>query len=67
MDISAIVAWFQNNWLNIIAIYTGIIGVASIIVKMTPTLKDDTVLLSIIKFVSKYIALNKNAPAERPK
>jgi hypothetical protein len=36
-----------------------VIGVASIIVKLTPTLKDDDILLPIIKFIGKYIALKK--------
>ena len=46
-----------------------IIAGASVIVKFTPNLKDDTILLNIIKFLGKYIALNKNAPTdeERPK
>lgn len=35
------------------------IAMASIIVKLTPTLKDDTILLKIVKFVGKYIALNR--------
>lgn len=64
-----VIAWFQLHWVDVVSIYTGIVTVASIIVKLTPTLKDDTVLLSIIKFVGKYIALNTNAPANatRPK
>lgn len=57
--IMAIVAWVQANWVNIVSVITSIIGVASIIVKMTPTLKDDNILLGIIKFLGKYIALNK--------
>lgn len=40
-------------------IYLGIVLVASIIVKWTPTIKDDAVLLKIIKFMSKWIALNR--------
>lgn len=36
-----------------------IVAIASIIIRLTPTLKDDTVLLKIIKFVSKYVALNR--------
>jgi len=36
-----------------------IIAAASIVVKLTPTLKDDTILLKIVKFVSKHIALNR--------
>jgi len=35
------------------------IAIASIIVKLTPTLKDDTILLKVVKFVSKHIALNR--------
>jgi len=52
------------NWIvahidDLIAIYLGLVGVASIIVKLTPTLKDDTILKAIIRFMGKYIALNR--------
>jgi predicted nucleic acid-binding protein len=53
----AVIQWLQENWLNIAAIYAGLVTVASIIVKMTPTLKDDTALLKVIKFIAKYVAL----------
>ena len=72
MDIQAVISWFQANWGNIVNVITGTIAVVSIIVKFTPTLKDDNVLLGIVKFLSKYIALNRtvddaaerNAPAK---
>lgn len=32
---------------------------ASVIVKLTPSLKDDNYFLPIIKFIGKYIALDK--------
>jgi len=69
MNIGVIVNWFQTNWLQIAQAMAAIIGTASIIVKLTPTLKDDTILLKVIKFVGKYIALNVNAPVDtdRPK
>lgn len=51
--------WIVAHWSDIIAIYLGLIGVASIIVKLTPTLADDNALKSIIRFVGKYIALNR--------
>ena len=47
------------NWKGIAQAIAAIIGVASVIVKLTPTLKDDAVLLPIIKFIGKFIALNK--------
>ena len=34
----------------------------SVIVKLTPTLKDDNYFKGIIKFVGKYIALDKYGP-----
>lgn len=60
MDISGIIAWFTSNWDNIIKVYLSIIGLASIIVKLTPTLKDDDVLKGIVRFLGKYVALNTN-------
>jgi len=52
-----ILQWFQENWVNIVAVYTALVTAASIIVKVTPTLKDDTALLAVIKWIAKYIAL----------
>ena len=63
MDIAGIVAWFTTNWSEIIKIVLQIIGTASIIVKLTPTLKDDDVLKGIIRFLGKYVALNTNKGA----
>lgn len=54
-----IINWCVENWNDIIAIYLGLVGVASVIVKLTPTLKDDDALKGIIKFIAKYIALNR--------
>jgi hypothetical protein len=64
MNIMAIVAWFQANWFQIAQAIAAIIGAASIIVKLTPTVRDDNILLGIIKFIGKYIALDKYGPAE---
>ena len=55
--------WVQQNWEMIPVVITSVIGTASIIVKLTPTPKDDAILASIVKFLSKYIALNKNTPS----
>lgn len=63
MDIAGIVSYVTNNWDDIVKLYLQIIGVASIIVKLTPTLKDDDVLKGIIRFLGKYIALNRSPKA----
>jgi hypothetical protein len=59
-----IVTWILSNKVVLIELVVAIIGVASIIVKLTPTLKDDNILLPIVKFLGKYIALNKTVRDE---
>ena len=67
MNIGEIIAWVQAHWLDtIVPGYLAVVGLASWIVKITPTLKDDSVLLEIIKFIAKYLAINTNAPTSRP-
>jgi Na+-transporting NADH:ubiquinone oxidoreductase subunit NqrC len=51
--------WLIDNWQSIALIVTGTVTVASIIVKLTPTQKDDAVLAQIIKFLA-VIGLNKD-------
>ena len=52
------------DWSAIAELIAAIIGVASLIVKLTPTLKDDNILLPIVKFIGKFIALDKYGPSE---
>ncbi len=54
-----VIAWLGANWGNVATVIAYIIAIASIIVKLTPSQKDDAVLGKIITFLSKYIALNK--------
>jgi hypothetical protein len=51
-----------QNWAKYAELIAAIIGLASIIVKLTPTLADDNALLPIIKFIGKFIALDKYGP-----
>lgn len=53
-----IVKFVTENWQQIALAITSAIGTASIIVKLTPTPKDDEILGKIKSFVSKFIALN---------
>lgn len=57
-----IYTWVQLNLGNITEVVAYIIAAASIIVKLTPTLKDDNILKGVIKFIGKYLALNKYGP-----
>lgn len=56
--------WIMAHWGDVAQTIAAIIGAASVIVKLTPTLKDDNILLPIIKFIGKFIALDKYGPAE---
>ena len=63
-EIMKVVAYVQAHWAEIAQAIAAIIGAASIIIKLTPTVKDDNILLKVIKFIGKYIALDKYGPAE---
>jgi hypothetical protein len=60
------IQWILENYKSVLEVVVQVIGVASLIVKLTPTLKDDNILLPVVKFLGKYIALNKTVE-ERPK
>lgn len=63
-----IVQLITEHWGDVANIIAYVIAIATIIVRFTPTLKDDNVLLGIVKFIGKYIALNKTVvDADRPK
>ena len=53
-----IISFIQNHWDELLAIIGGIVSVASIIVKLTPTTKDDNVLNTIINFLAKLSIVN---------
>jgi len=59
--ITNLVTYATTHWADIVAIYLQLIGAASILVKLTPTLKDDDVLKGIIRFMGKYVALNRTS------
>ena len=51
-----------DNKKDIIEIFAYIVLIASIIVKITPTLDDDNWLKPYIKFIGKFLALDKYSP-----
>ena len=54
-----IITWFTANKEDLIAAYTALVTVASIIIKLVPQLDKDNKFKSFVKFVAKYIALNR--------
>lgn len=57
------------NIKDIVELIAAIVGVASIFIKLFPNLPISSKILPIIKFIGKWIALNKPsvADADRPK
>lgn len=54
-----IYSWLLIHWDEIVQVYIGLVGTASIIVKLTPTLRDDHALKEVIRFIGRYVALNR--------
>jgi len=52
------IQWLQANWKDVLAIIGGVVTVASIIVKLTPTQKDDAFLAKVIKVLAALSLFN---------
>lgn len=50
--------WIETNGKDILAIIGGVVTVASLIVKLTPTQKDDAVLAKVIKVLAALSLFN---------
>ena len=46
--------WIAQHWQDILAIYGGIVAVCTVIVKLTPSTKDNEILDKIIKFIDNF-------------
>ena len=66
-NLVALVNLIKAHWKDVADIIAYLVALASIVVKLTPTLKDDNYLKPIIKFIGKYIALDKYSPTSGEK
>lgn len=53
-----IISWIQANWSNILEVIGAVVTCATVIVKITPTQKDDNALSAIIRFLSIFSLVN---------
>jgi len=58
----SITSWFSANWVNIAAIYGGVVAIATVIVKLTPSQKDDAILAKIVDVVSYFSHVDVKKP-----
>lgn len=63
--LQALYAWVLANMKDIIDAIAYLVLGASVIIKLTPTLKDDNYFKPVIKFIGKYIALDKYGPPQQ--
>ena len=52
--------WVQANGKDLLLVLTSLVTIASVIVKLTPTQKDDAILAKIMPWIEK-IALNRKS------
>lgn len=53
-----IIGWLKANWESVLAIIGGVVSVATVIVKLTPTQKDDNALATLIRLLSVFSLVN---------
>ena len=53
-----LIMWCKANWESVLAIIGGIVSVATVIVKLTPTQKDDNALATLIRVLSIFSLVN---------
>ena len=53
-----LINWCTQHWQDVLAIIGGVVGVATVIVKLTPTQKDDAVLGKLIAVLSALSLVN---------
>ena len=52
--------WLMNNWDTILAAFGAFVTFASVVVKLTPTKKDDELLAKLIKILEPLSLFNRD-------
>ena len=55
---SEVISFIQNHYDELLAIIGGVVSIASIIVKLTPSTRDNEILEKIINFLAKFSIIN---------
>lgn len=59
-SITSIPLTIENLLIYMPIIFSGIVTVATLIVRLTPSVRDNNFFLPILKFLGKWIALNRD-------
>lgn len=61
-----IITWAQDHWTDIVEAYAMLVAFVSAVLLLVPVLPEGHWALPIVKFLGKFVALNKNI-GKRPK
>lgn len=61
------ITWISENWNNILAVYGAIVALATAVVKLTPSKKDDSVWGNIIKILDFFSTAFADSDARKLK
>lgn len=56
------VNWATAHWDSLLAILGGVVAVASVVVKLTPSQADDAILAKVIGVLNHFSVFNPNKP-----
>jgi hypothetical protein len=54
--------WATTHWQDILAVYGATVALATIVVKLTPSQKDDAVLSWVVKLADWFSTVNPKKP-----
>jgi hypothetical protein len=61
---SNIIAWVTSHPVEVAEGYLALVGLASWLIKIVPTLKKrEGIILNILKFIGKWVAVDKYGPS----
>ncbi len=57
--------WIIEHWDDLLAIYGGIVAICTVVVKLTPSVKDDEIFGKVIKILDTFSTAFKKSDAEK--
>lgn len=57
--------WIIEHWDDLLAIYGGIVAICTVVVKLTPSVKDDEIFGKVIKVLDAFSTAFKKSDAEK--
>ena len=57
--------WIIEHWDDMLAIYGGIVAICTVVVKLTPSVKDDEIFGKVIKILDTFSTAFKKSDAEK--